>query len=42
MPASRGAAREQRAGERVGFDVHHHDVLAVLAAGEHVADARYG
>ena len=34
------APREQRARERVGFDVDHHDVLAVRAAGEHVTDAR--
>ncbi len=40
MPASRARAREQRTGERVGLDVDHHDVLAVLAAREHVADAR--
>ena len=39
MPASRRAPREQRAGERVGLDVDHHDVLAVLAARERVADA---
>ena len=32
MPASARAAREQRAGERVGLDVHHHHVLAVPAA----------
>ena len=32
MPASARASREQRPGERVGLDVHHHDVLAVLAA----------
>ena len=34
------ALREQRAGERVGLDVDHHDVLAVRAARERVADAR--
>ena len=36
------ALGEQRSGERVGFDVHHHDVLAVTAAGEDVADAGGG
>ncbi len=34
------AARQQRAGQRVGLDVDHDDVLAVFAAGQHVADAR--
>ena len=37
MPASR--ARQQRAGQRVGLDVDHDDVLAVFAAGQHVLDA---
>jgi hypothetical protein len=36
------ALREERARERVGLDVHHHDVLAVRAAGERVADASGG
>ena len=39
MPACARALREQRARERVGLDVHHHDVLAVRAARERVADA---
>ena len=34
--------REQRAGQSVGLDVHHHDVFAVLATSEHVVDARSG
>ena len=38
MPASR-ARRQQRAGQRVGLDVDHDDVLAVFAAGQHVLDA---
>ena len=33
------ALREQRTGERVGFDVDHHHVLAVAAAREHMTDA---
>ena len=42
MPASPRALREQRPGERVGLDVHHHHVLAVLAASERVRDSRRG
>ena len=38
MPASRARARQQ-AGQRVGLDVDHDDVLAVFAAGQHVLDA---
>ena len=38
MPACAGALREQRAGQRVGLDVDHDHVLALRAAGEHVAD----
>ena len=34
-----GAAREQRAGERVGLHIDHHDVLAVLDRLEAVRDA---
>ena len=34
-----GAAGQQRAGEHVGLDVDHHDVLAVLAGPKGVADA---
>ena len=36
------AAREQWAGERVGLDVHHHDMLALRTTGERVADASRG
>ncbi|KAG1244689.1 hypothetical protein G6F65_021656 [Rhizopus arrhizus] len=36
------AARQQRAGQRVRFDVDHDDVFAVFAAGQHVADAGCG
>ena len=35
-------AREQRAGERVGLDVDHDDVLAVLDRLERVDDAGLG
>jgi hypothetical protein len=35
-----GTRSEERTGERVGLDVDHHDVLAVRAARERMADAR--
>ena len=38
----RRAPREQGAGERVGFHVDHHDVLAVFAAGKCMAYAGRG
>ena len=41
-PTRCSAAREERSGERVGFHVHHHDVLAVPATGEHVIYSRRG
>ncbi len=31
-------AGQQRPGQRIGFDVHHHDVLAMLAARQHMPD----
>ena len=33
------AARKQRACEGIGLDVYHHDMPAMLAAGQHVANA---
>ncbi len=38
----RRAARKQRAGERIGLHVYHHDVLAVFAARERMAYAGGG
>jgi len=32
------ATGEERTGQRIGLDVDHHDVLALLAAGQHMAD----
>ena len=36
------AARQQGAGKCIRFHVHHHDVLAMLAAGQHMGDPRRG